>query len=161
MFKVGASITLELSKSKREEAEKFKCKIIDHSQDYIYIDYPVKLNTQKTAFFLEGTQFQASFLGEDGSVYWFETEVVAKRKSKIPVLMLSFPGEEELIRIQRRQFVRVDTAIDVAVQDKEIHFTSVTRDLSGGGLAIYEPPDINLFSGAAGKPYAGSAYEYR
>ena len=31
------------------------------------------------------------------------------------MLKLSYPGDDQLIKIQRREFVRVDTAIDVAV----------------------------------------------
>ncbi|MCP3025839.1 flagellar brake protein [Halobacillus sp. A5] len=146
MFKAGEPLTLELHRNKQEEAEKYKSKIVDFSHSHVFIDYPVKMNTQKTAFFFEGTQFQASFLGEDGSVYWFETEVLARKKKNIPVLMVSFPGEEELVRIQRREYVRVDTAVDVAVNtnNNKTKFTTVTRDLSGGGMAIYEPEKISL-----------------
>ncbi|MFG6148674.1 flagellar brake protein [Halobacillus sp. B23F22_1] len=146
MLKVGTPITLELHAEKQEDIEKFKCRLVDHADQQIFIDYPVKLITQKTAFFFEGAQFQASFLGEDGSAYWFETEVLGRRKKNIPVLVLSFPGEDELVRVQRRQYVRIDTAINVAVKGRNspVQFTTVTRDLSGGGMAIYEPNGTSL-----------------
>ncbi|MFC7320713.1 flagellar brake protein [Halobacillus campisalis] len=139
MLKVGTSLTLELNKSDQEEIERFKCKLVDFTQDYVYIDYPVKIDTQKTAFFFEGTPFNASFVGENEAVYWFKTEVAARRKMNIPVLVLTFPGNNELIKIQRRQYVRIDTTIDIAVKEKENpekHFTTISRDLSGGGVSV-------------------------
>ncbi|GGF09244.1 hypothetical protein GCM10010954_04610 [Halobacillus andaensis] len=167
MLKVGTSITLELLADKQEDIEKFKCRLVDHSEEHIFIDYPVKLITQKTAFFFEGTQFQASFLGEDGSVYWFETEVLGRLKKNIPVLMLSFPGNAALVRVQRRQYVRIDTAIDVAAKGKEgpVQFTTVTSDLSGGGMAIYEPngtslPTNQLFDFTLVLPMNDGEYHY-
>ncbi|MFC7060471.1 flagellar brake domain-containing protein [Halobacillus seohaensis] len=147
MFKVGTSVTLELHKNDEKESESFKCRLVDHAKDSIYIDYPVNIETQRTAFFFEGTQFQASFVGEDGSIYRFATEVVARRKMNIPVIVLTFPGTEELVRIQRRQYVRIDTTIDIAVNDKENQlspFTTVTRDISGGGVAIIPPVNQQL-----------------
>ena len=52
------------------------------------------------------------------------------------MIKLSYPGDEQLIKIQRREFVRVESAIDIAVE-KDGRFTQfVAADLSAGGVAL-------------------------
>ncbi|WP_181348203.1 flagellar brake protein [Thalassobacillus sp. CUG 92003] len=142
MIEVGQSVTLELWKREQKEPDRYRCKIVDFEDEHVYIDYPVNLATGRTDFFLEGIQFNASFLGRNQSVYTFPTEVAARKKLKIPVLMLTYPGEDELIRIQRRKYVRIERAADIAIQHAEDlfpPFTSVTLDISGGGVAVLLP----------------------
>jgi c-di-GMP-binding flagellar brake protein YcgR len=55
------------------------------------------------------------------------------------MLILSYPGDEHLVKIQRRQYVRVETTADVAVHPTNSEFkpfTTVTDDISAGGAAI-------------------------
>lgn len=56
--------------------------------------------------------------------------------------MLSCPPTEEFIKIQRREFVRVETAVDVAVENNDEFQQFVTEDISAGGLLL------NITSGA-------------
>ncbi|MGP4077012.1 flagellar brake protein [Halobacillus sp. K22] len=136
--------TLEINSKDKEEPEKYKCKLADYEKGYICIDYPINVRTDKTAFIMEGTEIQASFITEDQSVYCFNTEVVARRKLNIPVIVLTFPPKKELIRIQRRKYVRVDASVDVAVQFENHSFTAVTQDISGGGVAILQPFHVKM-----------------
>ncbi|QHE52536.1 flagellar brake protein [Pontibacillus sp. HMF3514] len=147
MLKIGMPITIELKHSDQEEAEVFRCKLVEYHDDVLYIDYPVNQTTGKTGFFFEGTQFKASFVGKDESVYVFETEVRGRKKLNIPVLALHFPGKEQILRIQRRQYVRVETAVDVSVHPPTGSgptFTSTTVDISGGGAAVISSPNVEL-----------------
>jgi len=145
ILKIGMPITLEIKSKDKDELEKYKCKLVDHTKEYIYIDYPINVKTDKAAFIMEGTEIQASFITEDQSVYCFNTEVVARKKLNIPVLVLTFPPRKDFIRIQRRKYVRVDASIDVAVQFENQSFTAVTQDISGGGAAILEPYHVQMY----------------
>ncbi|WP_052738048.1 flagellar brake protein [Bacillus sp. SA1-12] len=52
-----------------------------------------------------------------------------------------------MIRIQRREYVRVDTTLDVAVHPLEnefLPFSAVTADISAGGAAILIPNSTQL-----------------
>ncbi|KHE72148.1 flagellar brake protein, partial [Halobacillus sp. BBL2006] len=133
VIKIGMPITLELQKRDQEKPEKYKCKLVDRHQTSISIDYPVNVRTKKTGFFLEGTEFQASFVGEDESVYKFDTEVIQRRKTNIPMIVLKFPGEKELVRIQRRKYVRVESSVDAVIKDNNHSLNTITHDISGGG----------------------------
>ncbi|MBN8200303.1 MULTISPECIES: flagellar brake protein [Bacillaceae] len=137
MINIGETLLLELTYS--EKSEKYKCKLAEREGNNLYIDYPINQETNKAAFLLDGTQLKATFLAEDGTVYLFESEVMGRVKLKIPMMVLSYPGDEHLVKIQRRQFVRVETPVDVAIHPESnefIPFVSVTDDISAGGAAI-------------------------
>lgn len=138
---------LELTYS--EKSEKYKCKLVEREGNNLYIDYPIVQETNKTAFLLDGTQLKATFLAEDGTVYLFESEVMGRVKLKIPMIVLSYPGDEHLVKIQRRQFVRVETAVDVAIHPESNEFSpfvSVTDDISAGGAAIIAQTSSSLIA---------------
>ncbi|MCA0970328.1 flagellar brake domain-containing protein [Halobacillus litoralis] len=144
VLKIGTQINLDIDKGDDHKEEKYRCKLVDLQGDYLFIDYPVHTLTGKTGFFLDGAQFQASFVGEDQSVYWFETEIVTRKKLNIPVIVLKFPGLDKLDRIQRRRYVRVETSVDVSVGGAEHFHPTVTTDISGGGVALIQPKQQEL-----------------
>jgi c-di-GMP-binding flagellar brake protein YcgR len=136
MLRIGDVLMLEPKYSNGFET--YKCKLAERIDDDLYIDYPVHTITKRTVFLLDGTQLKVTFVSADGSVYIFESEVKGRVKQNIPMLILSYPGNENLIKIQRRQYVRVETPVDVAVHplDGEFQpFTAVTEDISAGGAA--------------------------
>ncbi|WP_042223575.1 flagellar brake protein [Oceanobacillus manasiensis] len=139
-MKIGSVLTLELKKAGKKN-ETFRCKIIEKSEHYLFIDYPIHENTKKTTFIPKGTALQASFMDEEQNLYGFKTEIVAKVKLTIPGLAIKLPGDD-LKRIQRREFVRVAASIDVAVHFKDGAFppiVTVSTDISGGGLSVIVP----------------------
>lgn len=134
LLKIGTSLTLEPTAT--DGIEKFHCKVVEQRDNVIFIDYPINTKTRKTVFLIDGTQFRAIFRTEDGTSYAFNTEVLGRRVGNIPMIMLSCPPEQEFLKIQRREFVRVKTATDVAVEFNNQHFQLVTEDISAGGLAL-------------------------
>lgn len=150
MIKIGTPLLIELSSSNQDEVERYRCKLVEMNNFQLFIDYPVNERTGRTGFFLEGTECKVSFVGKDDSIYMFHSEVRGRKKLTIPVLLLSYPGQDKLLRIQRREYVRIETAVDVAVHDplkRFSPFTSVTFDISGGGAAVILPTDHHLKSG--------------
>lgn len=140
MINIGDGLLLEPKYS--DKIERYKCKLVERIGDNLYIDYPINLETSRTVFLIDGTQLKGSFVASDGSVYLFECEVLKRVKANIPMIVLSYPGNEQLIRVQRRQFVRVETAVDVAVHPTQSEFSpfvTVTDDISAGGAAIIVP----------------------
>lgn len=137
MIKIGDVLFLEPRHSL--SAEKYKCKILEKGDNSVYIDYPTNMNTNRTVFLIDGTQLKGTFISGDGSVFLFECEVLRKVKGNIPMIILSYPGVEHLVKIQRRQFVRIETGVDVAVhpiKGEFAPFVTVTDDISAGGAAI-------------------------
>ncbi|KAA0550283.1 pilus assembly protein PilZ [Bacillus sp. BGMRC 2118] len=147
MINIGDTLILEPKYS--SENEKYKCKLVERTGDQLYIDYPVSIKTGKTVFLLDGAQLKGSFIAKDNNVYLFETEVKGRTKQQIPMIAISYPGNDHLIRVQRRQYVRVDTPVDVAVHPIENEFApfvTITSDISAGGAALILPPKVKLNS---------------
>ncbi|WP_027408604.1 flagellar brake protein [Anoxybacteroides tepidamans] len=146
MIKIGDVLILESVAEK--EVHQYKCKVTETFPDRIYIDYPVDQNTGRTVFLMNGMQFKASFIGKDGSLYLFDTEVKGKARDPIPMIVLSYPEEKRLVRIQRRQYVRVEASVDIAIHPLHGEFSpfaTMTTDISAGGAAIVLPEEqMNL-----------------
>lgn len=148
MLNIGDTIYLDiLNEETEEEKKRFKCRLVDRDRQFLFIDYPINEKSNRAGFFHDGTQFRASFIGKDQAVYHFETELLGRKKGNIPMLILLDPGKEKYIRIQRRQYVRVNASIDVAVHPIEDYFrpfVSVTADIGGGGIALVLPTGHQL-----------------
>ncbi|MBM7569808.1 flagellar brake protein [Aquibacillus albus] len=139
LIKIGTPLILEWKKN--QEVERYRCKVVEQTESFIYIDYPINEKTGRTEIFSVGTEFSASFVGQDNSVYRFHTEIKEKKLINIPTLMLDYPIND-LERIQRRKYVRINASVDTAIHDPENNlapFTTVTHDISGGGVSIVIP----------------------
>ncbi|MFS0781361.1 flagellar brake protein [Bacillus sp. 1P06AnD] len=144
-MKIGNRLVLESKGS--GSYEKYQSKILEMSNGCVYIDYPQNMATKKTAFLPDGITLKASYVDETENAFWFQTEVLGKRKSTIPMIQLSLPPKETHNKIQRREFVRIETNIDAAVHSPNHAFppfTTVTEDISAGGAAILVPKEIKV-----------------
>lgn len=141
-LKVGMVLNLERTDSEKVEA--FRCKIVEIQEDAIHIDYPVNIETNRTAFLIDGTHFRAYFYTENKVNYSFHTEVLGRERGNIPTIKLSLPPPQEFTKIQRRQYFRLETAVDVAVTFHDRHYQFVTIDISAGGLALNLTKDVEF-----------------
>lgn len=166
-MEIGTTLMLKTPSAKDNTS--YRCKIIDKDDQYIYIDIPVDQTTNKTARFHTGTYFIASYVGDDQATYQFPTEVLAKVKVTLTVPALAIkPPRHNIRRYQRRQFVRVNTDIDIAVHcphETFLPFVTVTCDLSGGGLSMILPRHETLYPGQSINiwivlPMYSGIYEY-
>ncbi|WP_409368803.1 flagellar brake protein [Lysinibacillus sp. 38-6] len=144
-IKIGTLLQLEPTYTDR--IEKFRCKVVEQKDQILYIDYPINVTTKKTAFLIDGSEFRATFRTEDKNSYAFSTEVIGRKAGNIPMIMLHCPQPDEFIKIQRREYVRVETPVDVAVQFKEYKYQLVTTDISAGGLALIVKGDVAFKDG--------------
>ncbi|MEH7388173.1 flagellar brake domain-containing protein [Bacillus sp. JJ1521] len=148
MLKIGDMINLEPAIN--PNGEKYRCRVVEIMENKLYIDYPVSNKTGKTVYLLNGTQLKAFVAGGSTSAYFFDTIVLGRVKQNIPMIVLSFPGENNMYKIQRREYVRVDTPVDVAIHSLDggfQPFVSITRDISAGGAAIILPHSKTLIPG--------------
>lgn len=135
-LRLQIGMTVVIDKDFSEESEKFRSKIIDVGDDYVMIDYPTEVKTGKTAYFMDGTQLVVSFTDKMRMSYAFKTEVRGRLSKGVPMLKISYEGDDQLIKVQRREFVRVETAIDVAVEKGNDRVQLVAEDISAGGIAL-------------------------
>jgi len=137
MIKVGMSLTLEVE-TDSDTTKRYRCRVVEEKGTLIYIDYPINIQTGRTDYFPKGTFLFAYFVGPDQSVYKFYTEIIERKREKVPMLLLRY-DQNKLERIQRREYVRVNATLDVSINDSDENiepFTTVTKDISGGGIAV-------------------------
>lgn len=144
-MKIGATLSLT------EKNDNFRAKIIDidKHEGYLIIDLPIRETDGKTALLREGTYLRAIYNEKNENIYQFNTIIVQRLNQRIPAFVLKYPKEGEIEKIQRRQFVRIKTAVDVAISSSNNSFspfTTVTTDISAGGMSIIIPKEQNLKS---------------
>ena len=141
-IKIGTMLILEPTYTDR--IERFRCKVVEQKDGVIYIDYPINTITKKTAFLIDGAQFRVTFNDESKQSFAFNTEVLGRKKGNIPMIMLTCPPDEEFIKIQRREFVRVETPVDVAVEYDNRFTQLVADDISAGGVLLALQGAVNF-----------------
>lgn len=144
-MKIGTEINLTGQWRNEEDPFNYRCNIIDMEQDVLYIDYPVNIETSRTVFLPLNEPFYVSFI-KGTAVYQFESEVVERVKKVVPALKITVPSKEKFRKIQRRSYVRVETTADISIHCPEESFspfTTVTKDLSGGGARLVIPNSLS------------------
>lgn len=162
---IGTALFLE--KESTKDVHTYECQIIDQDDKHVYIDFPTHQETRETTKFSKGTTFKASYIGEDNAMYRFETKVLDQIILNIPTLAIK-PPDDNIERIQRREFIRVKATLDIAVHfpnQSQSPFVTVTVDLSGGGLSFIIPEDKSLLKGQSVEiwivlPLSSGSYEY-
>ena len=144
-IKLGTHLTLEPTLT--ENSEKYRCKVVDMDDKFIYIDYPIDSITNRTVFLIDGAQLRATFVEESKAAFSFPTEVLGKKHGQIPMVKLAYPGDSELIKIQRRDFVRVTSPIDISIQFEDEKYQFVTDDISAGGTAVLLNKQVKFKAG--------------
>ena len=136
MLKVGDILTIEI------KGEHYKSKVVDIRKDAVYMNDPVHTISNRTVFLRPGTEFAGNFINDNKQVYYFQSIVLERKQGGAGMVVFSNP--EKFIPIQRREFLRVNSGVDVAVHplNKEFPpFVTVTCDLSAGGASIVVPKE--------------------
>ncbi|TYS68375.1 pilus assembly protein PilZ [Sutcliffiella horikoshii] len=145
MLKPGVVLTLQVKND--DKVEKYRCKVQEVKEKEFYVDYPAHIVNGKTTYILNGTQLLITYVSDEGVAYTFESEVLGRIKQAIPMVQLSFPGYHQVLKVQRRQYVRVESNIDVSVHPLSHHFIpfiTLTQDISAGGAALILPEHVSF-----------------
>lgn len=149
MLYIGLDLTMEL----HEEGmvKKYKGKIADLNDAHFYIYYPINIDTKKVAFLPPGTKLTVFFTDENSASYCFRTEVNRTVKDSVPLVELTHPGDQ-IKRVQRREYVRVEAAVEISFHfpERDIDFSTFTDNISAGGCAAILPDGIHLQKGDRG-----------
>lgn len=146
-MEIGKKLDLLIENIESQQMVAYRCTIIGIDHQYIYIDYPINKETQRSGFFPNETILLATYMDHDKNLYQFRTKIQKRVKLTVPGLAIHLPDKAETKQIQRREYVRIPTAVDIAVHpiDQSFSpFTTVTNDISGGGISIVIPPKIGL-----------------
>ncbi|MBM7577452.1 flagellar brake protein [Jeotgalibacillus terrae] len=144
-MKIGTVLTIEPMHASQND--KYKSRLVEVSGKKLFIDYPISISTNKTVFLTDGMQLRVTYTDDKNDAFSFETEVKGRKNTNIPMISVEAPEDKDLIKIQRRQFVRVNSSIDLSVKSGAATFTTVTEDISAGGLSFIIKNGMNFEQG--------------
>lgn len=146
-MEIGTTLNLVIEEPDSNQILKYRSKIIEKNNEYLFIDYPINIATKREEFFPTGTEFTAIWINNHQNLYRFQTTLVKKVNLMIPALAITLPDLQSIEIIQRRDHLRIKTAVDIAIHCPNgtfSPFTTVTLDISGGGLAFKLPNGVKL-----------------
>ncbi|MDM5298557.1 flagellar brake domain-containing protein [Bacillus pumilus] len=144
MFQVGDAITIEYV-NENKEVKTAKSKVLENNTDDICIHYPADKETGRTIYLNQHTEITVFFFDEHQIPYKCTSEVIGKRKEDIPMIVISIPPKEEMIRLQRREYLRVDTMVKTTItQADHGTFETLIVNMSAGGVGIVIPEGVAL-----------------
>lgn len=144
MLQIGDAITIEYV-NENKEVKTAKSKVLENNNDDICINYPADQETGRTIYLNQQTEITVFFFDENQIPYKCTSEVIGKRKEDIPMIVISIPPKEKMIRLQRREYLRVDTMVKATImQTDEEAFETFIVNMSAGGVAISVPEGVSL-----------------
>ncbi|WP_139125064.1 flagellar brake protein [Bacillus solimangrovi] len=144
MFKIGD--TFELRNLNNNE-QLLKTKIIEIDENNLYIQEPVDPKTNKSVYLARGDKFEVTYRQPDSAVYMFKSEILMSISGAMPMFVLRKPKKDEIKRVQRRNYVRVDAILDMQfhpLDDEFTPFKAYSLNISGGGIAVSLPTNHGL-----------------
>lgn len=146
---IGTSLMITLANNLNTDGPKtYRSKVIDLNETEMMIDYP--MNKEEYI----GLPIQVNHIVEieyiaQGSVMKFPANVKRIVESPLLAFVIDRPTSNIITKIQRREYVRINIDVDVAIHsisETFAPFTTVTRDISGGGMAVVTPGQISLIN---------------
>ncbi len=144
MLLIGMDLTIETDNN--GVRKKYKSKVADLYEKKVCIYYPLGAVDSKPAFLPVDTKVMVEFARDSASFFSFESKVIGVQKSSVPLVELALPEEGLFNKVQRREYVRVNAAVSVALDfpSSDLKFTSVTSDISAGGCAVVLPLEVKI-----------------
>ena len=155
-MKVGTSLSISIENNFNEQSSpRYRSKVIDIKNEELIIDYPIDHDEYLELPIRKDTPLYIESI-DQGNVYSFTTKVKRLIQSPISSFAIDIPDKNEIQKIQRREYVRINTDVNIAVHGIDHAFPpfiTVTQDISGGGTAIITPKGVDLREGEMVKLY--------
>src|SRR5690625_2378251 len=114
-MEIGTTLNLVIEEPDSNQILKYRSKIIEKNNEYLFIDYQINIATKREKFFPTGTEFTAIWINNHQNLYRFQTTLVKKVNLMMPALAITLPDQQSIEIIQRRDHVRIKTAVDIAI----------------------------------------------
>ncbi|WP_170308040.1 flagellar brake protein [Paenibacillus dakarensis] len=142
-LKVNEVLFIQVDTGDEKEAKLvYKSRISEITEDSIFMEVPIQEGTGRLKKLYLGDELSIYFLSEGGIKNYFNTHVLGFHDDVIRQVRIRKPEAEEITKIQRRSFLRVQAELEIAMSHKDgSKFLSKTEDVGGGGVSFYSAPD--------------------
>lgn len=116
----------------------YRSRIAESDEDEIYIEVPIHEQSGHFKKLHMGNELSLYFLTEGGVKHFFNTYVTGFKEDVIRMVRLRKPTEDEISQMQRRNFLRVQANLELAVkfQHDFTRFLTYTENVGGGGISL-------------------------
>ncbi|OGX68230.1 MAG: glycosyl transferase [Paenibacillus sp. RIFOXYA1_FULL_44_5] len=126
-----------ISADESENNQEYKSRIAEVGEQILSIEIPIHMKTGRLKKMFKGDQLNVYFVSEGGTKNFFMTVVEGFRDDVIRQVLIQKPRPDSISQVQRRNFLRVSTELDVALSLRgELRFLAQTHDVSGGGISF-------------------------
>jgi len=147
--KINEVLYIQLDTGDQKEADiLYKSRISDMDDESIYMEVPLQEGTGRLKKLYIGDEISAYFLTEGGVKNYFNSYVLSHHEDVIKLVRIKKPESDQITKVQRRGFLRVQAELEVAVKAKDgTRFLTKTEDVGGGGISLYLEPGQTLKEG--------------
>lgn len=144
--KINEILFIQVDTGDEKEAKLvYKSRISEVTEDSIFMEVPIQEGTGRLKKLYMGDELSAYFLTEGGVENFFNSYVLGFHEDVIRQIRIRKPMVEEISKMQRRSFLRVQAELEIAVSLKDgRRYVSKTEDVGGGGVSFYAEPDQKI-----------------
>ncbi|MCR2803039.1 flagellar brake protein [Paenibacillus soyae] len=137
--KVNQMLHYQIASSDESEAAlEYKSRIADEEGEAFLIEYPLSEKTGRLKRMFLGDELSVFFVSSDGVKHYFDSHVLGfKEDGLLRLVKIMKPDPERMTKVQRRSFLRMPAALDLAVKlSNHERFVCQTDDVGGGGISF-------------------------
>ena len=121
----------------QDSANTLRSRVADIDDQYIWLEIPLDEKSRRYHRPMIGEKLQIFYFTRNGIKHTFNTETMELKKDTIPLFAVRKPELSEITSEQRRNFLRVDAQLEIAVKlGDKVRFTAITEDVGGGGCSF-------------------------
>ncbi|WP_228468963.1 flagellar brake protein [Paenibacillus sp. JNUCC32] len=148
--KINDVLYIQLDTGDEKEASiVYKSRISDMDDESMYMEVPLQEGTGRLKKLYIGDELSAYFLTEGGVKNFFNSYVLSHHEDVIRLVRIKKPEPDQITKVQRRSFLRVQAELELAVMAKDgTRLLTKTDDVGGGGVSFYLEPDKSFAEGS-------------
>ncbi len=147
-MRIGQQVRVKLSQSANDY---YLSRLVDQTPEAYFLDIPLHHSERHAPNIQPNSMVWVEYQGLDGAVCRFASTYVELDRIPNLVWKIQRPNPKDVYREQRREYVRVPSdllvrleyTVDGQSKQEEVH----SRDISGGGIALYLPRHVILRPG--------------
>ncbi|ASR47062.1 glycosyl transferase [Paenibacillus kribbensis] len=133
----------------KDELFEFKSRIAEEESQNFLIEIPMSQTSGRLKRLYLGEELSIFFMSEGGIKNYFNTHVTGFKEDVLRMVRIQKPDPDSISKIQRRNYLRVQANLEIAVKHgvNESRFVAETHDVGGGGVSFHTQEAHHLEEG--------------
>jgi c-di-GMP-binding flagellar brake protein YcgR len=121
-----------------DEQFEYKSRITEEEPDNFLMEVPMSQTSGHLKKLFLGEELSVFFMSEGGVKNYFNTHVTGFKEDVLRMVRIHKPSPDSISKIQRRNFLRVQANLEIAIKHEPSasRFVAKTHDVGGGGVSF-------------------------